>query len=135
MKRTLLIATPERGFTDITASINEALTEMDAMDGLCHIFLHHTSASLCIMENADPAVLNDLETFVSDLVEDGDPRFTHRDEGPDDMSAHVRTLLTHTDLSIPVNAGRLDLGIWQGVFVWEHRTSSHRRRVTVTFLG
>lgn len=134
MKRTLLIATPERGFTDITASINEALTEMEAMDGLCHIFLHHTSASLCIMENADPAVLNDLESFIGDLVEDGDPRFTHRDEGPDDMSAHVRTLLTHTDLSIPVNAGRLDLGIWQGVFVWEHRTSPHRRRVTVTFL-
>lgn len=100
--------------------------------GLCHLFIQHTSASLLINENADPDVLHDLETFMSDLVPDGDRRFVHTAEGPDDMPAHVRHLLTQTTLTIPVADGRLALGTWQGVFIWEHRHRPHTRKVMVT---
>ena len=132
---TLLVATTGRGFFDISADLRRLVSAAGVETGLCHCFIHHTSASMVIMENADPAVLRDLERFMGDLVPDGDPRFEHDAEGPDDMAAHVRSALTHTTLSIPVHEGRLDLGTWQGVYVWEHRAAPHRRRITVTVAG
>ncbi|MDX1569050.1 MAG: secondary thiamine-phosphate synthase enzyme YjbQ [Xanthomonadales bacterium] len=134
VQRELTIATSGRGFYEFTDQLRALVSEAAMQGGLCHCFIHHTSASMVIMENADPDVLRDLETHMSGLVQDGDPRFVHTAEGPDDMSAHVRSALTHTSLSIPLRRGRLDLGTWQGVFVWEHRTSPHRRRLTVTLL-
>jgi secondary thiamine-phosphate synthase enzyme len=128
----LVVATGGRGFYPISSSLQDLVAQHQVETGLCHCFVHHTSASLIIMENADPAVLVDLESFAARLVPDGDPLFTHTDEGPDDMSAHVRTALTHTDMSIPIKRGRLDLGTWQGVFLWEHRRAAHRRRLTVS---
>ena len=103
--------------------------------GLCQVFLHHTSASLMLCENADPVVLRDMEAFMSRLVPDGDPVFAHTEEGPDDMPAHVRSVLTGASLSLPVTSRQCGLGTWQGIFLWEHRAVSHRRRVTVTVHG
>lgn len=128
----LSIDTRGRGLHEITRSLTEQVTASGVVAGLCHVFIRHTSASLIITENADPDVHRDLETFLADLVPDGDPRFSHRAEGPDDMPAHVRAALTQTHLAIPVIDGRLALGTWQGVYVWEHRTRGHRRRVVVT---
>lgn len=129
------ITTRGRGTTDITAEVESVIRRTDITTGLCHIFIHHTSASLILCENADPRVRVDLETFMKRLVPDGDPGFIHDDEGPDDMPAHVRTVLTQTGLSIPVIRGRSGLGTWQGVYLWEHRTHPHRRRVTITVTG
>jgi len=131
----LTVSTRSRGFTDITGEVQRAVTESGARQGLCTVFLHHTSASLLLCENADPDVRRDLESFFSRLVKDGDPLFVHDAEGPDDMPAHVRTVLTQNSLSIPVKDGAADLGTWQGIYVWEHRTSPHRRRVTVSVVG
>ncbi len=131
-QRQFEISTSGRGTTDITRKISEVITESGVQTGLCHVFIHHTSASLIICENADPRVRVDLETVMSRLAPDGDPAFIHDDEGPDDMPAHVRSVLTQTGLSIPVISGRSGLGTWQGVFLWEHRTHPHHRRVTVT---
>jgi secondary thiamine-phosphate synthase enzyme len=131
-QRQFEIATTGRGMTDITRKISKTITESDIHTGLCHVFIHHTSASLIICENADPRVRVDLETVMARLAPDGDPAFIHDDEGPDDMPAHVRSVLTQTGLSIPVIAGRAGLGTWQGLFLWEHRTHPHHRRVTVT---
>jgi secondary thiamine-phosphate synthase enzyme len=131
----LTVSTRGRGFVDITAEVQRAVAESGARQGLCTVFLHHTSASLILCENADPDVRRDLEAFYSRLVKDGDPLFQHDAEGPDDMPAHVRTVLTQSSLGIPVKNGAADLGTWQGVYVWEHRTSGHRRRVTVSVLG
>ncbi|MGE6756440.1 secondary thiamine-phosphate synthase enzyme YjbQ [Corallococcus interemptor] len=131
----LTVSTRGRGLVDITAEVQKAVKGTGIRDGLCTVFLHHTSASLIIGENADPVVQRDLEAFFSRLVKDGDPLFQHDAEGPDDMPAHVRTVLTQLSLSIPVKDGEADLGTWQGVYVWEHRTSPHRRRVTVSVLG
>ncbi|MBZ4415098.1 secondary thiamine-phosphate synthase enzyme YjbQ [Myxococcus sp. RHSTA-1-4] len=131
----LTVSTRGRGFTDITGDVRRAVTESGARQGLCTVFLHHTSASLLLCENADPDVRRDLESFFARLVKDGDPLFVHDAEGPDDMPAHVRTVLTQNSLSIPVKDGDVDLGTWQGVYVWEHRTSPHRRRVTVSVVG
>ncbi|MCY1016659.1 secondary thiamine-phosphate synthase enzyme YjbQ [Pyxidicoccus sp. MSG2] len=131
----LTVSTRGRGFTDITAEVQRAVTESGARQGLCTVFLHHTSASLILCENADPDVRRDLESFFARLVKDGDPLFVHDAEGPDDMPAHVRTVLTQNSLSIPVKDGSAALGTWQGVYVWEHRTSPHRRRVTVSVVG
>ncbi len=103
--------------------------------GLIHVFIHHTSASLILCENADPLVHQDLETFMAELVPDGYARFQHRDEGPDDMPAHVRSILTQSSLSIPLSRGRCALGTWQGVYLWEHRHAAHRRRVTISIQG
>jgi secondary thiamine-phosphate synthase enzyme len=99
---------------------------------LCNVFIRHTSASLMLCENADPAVLRDLEAFMSRAVPDGDALFSHTAEGPDDMPAHVRSVLTHADLNLPVREGRCDLGTWQGVYLWEHRTRPHRRRIDIS---
>ena len=103
--------------------------------GLCTVFVHHTSASLIVCENAEPEVRRDLERFFARLVPDGDPEFRHDDEGPDDMPAHVRSILTQTSITLPVEGGRCDLGTWQGLYLWEHRTAPHRRRVTVSVLA
>lgn len=130
--RELLVSTRGRGLHDITPQLAAQVNTSGVTEGLCHVFIRHTSASLIITENADPDVHRDLEIFLADLVPDGDPRFIHRAEGPDDMPAHVRAALTQTHLAIPVIDGRLALGTWQGVYVWEHRTRGHRRRVVVT---
>jgi secondary thiamine-phosphate synthase enzyme len=131
----LVIETRGRGSFEITADVAALVDGSSITDGLCHLFIRHTSASLMVNENADPVVLEDLETFMRDLVPDGDPRFRHTAEGPDDMPAHIRSLLTQTDLSIPVRGGRLTLGSWQGIFLWEHRTRPHRRTVLVSIQG
>ncbi len=129
------VQTRGRGSYAITDQVCSAVAEAAIETGLCHVFVHHTSASLMLSENADPQVLRDLETFMARLVPDGDPMFGHDDEGPDDMPAHVRAVLTQSGLSVPVSNGRCALGTWQGLFLWEHRTAGHCRRVTVTVFG
>lgn len=129
------IHTPGRGSTDVTRNIQKIVKDSGIKDGLCHVFVHHTSASLMLCENADPTVRADLDRFMARLVPDGDPLFKHKDEGPDDMPAHIRTILTSTGLSIPVLNGRCDLGVWQGIYLWEHRTHSHHRSITVSILS
>jgi secondary thiamine-phosphate synthase enzyme len=119
----------------ITGRVAYAVAESQIQAGIVNVFIHHTSASLIIQENADPDVRTDLDAFFARLVPDGDPLFRHTDEGPDDMSAHIRSVLTATSLNIPVINGRLGLGTWQGVYLWEHRLAPHMRRVTVTILG
>lgn len=133
--RSLQIETPGRGFTNLTAVVDGAVSDSKIAAGLCTVFVHHTSCSLLVQENADPAVRADLEAWFSRLIVDGDKLFTHTDEGPDDMSAHVRAALTSTSLGIPVAKGHLDLGTWQALYLWEHRKSAHRRRLTVTVIG
>lgn len=134
-QRTLMFKTLGRGTTNITRDIQELVAESSVTTGTCHVFVQHTSASLMLCENADPDVRHDLETFMQQLVPDGDPMFRHQDEGPDDMSAHIRTVLTNPDVTIPVSAAQCDLGIWQGIYLWEHRTHQQRRRVIVTIIG
>jgi secondary thiamine-phosphate synthase enzyme len=129
---TLRISTDGRGFREVTDEVNRVVGDAGARQGLCHLFIRHTSASLVVTENADPDVLVDLETVMSGLAPDGDPRYRHTAEGPDDMSAHVRCLLTQTSLTVPVTESRLALGTWQGVFVWEHRAHPHQRSVVVS---
>ena len=131
----LEVNTRGRGTTDLTNDVQAIVRDSGVKTGLCNVFIRHTSASLMICENADPAVLRDLETFMSGLVPDGDPMFTHTAEGPDDMPAHVRSILTQSDITIPVTAGRCALGTWQGVYLWEHRHRGHRRTVVVTVTG
>ena len=131
----LEVETRGRGFVDITAQVQMLVGRSGVRVGLCHLFIHHTSASLLITENADPEVHRDLERFMARLVADGDPLFKHDAEGPDDMPAHVRSALTQTSLAVPVQSSRCDLGTWQGIYVWEHRHSAHRRRLTITVLG
>jgi len=129
------VATQGRGTYDITAQIVRAVAGAGAVTGLAHVFVHHTSASVILCENADPSVRTDLERFFGRLVPDGDPLFSHDAEGDDDMPAHIRTILTASAVTVPVVDGRCDLGTWQGVYLWEHRTAPHRRRVTVTVLA
>ena len=129
------VETRGRATYEITARVADAVRAARVATGLCHVFVAHTSASLMICENADPDVRRDLETFMADLAPDGDPRFVHTAEGPDDMPAHLRSVLTQTELTIPIRAGRLALGTWQGVYLWEHRLSAHRRRVLITVQG
>ena len=129
------IDTRGRGTYDFTANVHEAVNDSGIRSGICHLFIRHTSASMMLCENADPAVRRDLETFMARQVPDGDPMFTHTAEGPDDMPAHVRSILTQSDLNLPVREGRCALGTWQGVYLWEHRTAPHSRRVVVTVQG
>ena len=131
----LTFATNGRGTTPVTHAIQEQVQLSGITTGLCHVFLQHTSASLVLCENADPDVRTDLERYMAHLVTDGDPMFEHIDEGPDDMSAHIRTILSGSDLTLPVSHGQCSLGIWQGVFLWEHRTAGHQRRLTITVSG
>jgi secondary thiamine-phosphate synthase enzyme len=133
--RTLSLATRGRGFTALNDAVQRAVADSGVESGLCNVFVHHTSASLVVSENADPDVRRDLEAFFARLVKDGDPLFRHDAEGPDDMSAHVRSVLTQVSVSLPVAGGRCALGTWQGVYLWEHRTAPHTRQVTVTVVG
>lgn len=127
--------TAGRGTLDITADVRNAVAASGVETGLCSVFIHHTSASLLLCENADPQVRADLESFMGRLVPDGDPLFEHTAEGPDDMPSHVRSILTDASLTMPVSGGQLNLGVWQGVYLWEHRHHGHSRRVTVTIYG
>ena len=131
----LVIGTRGRGFYELTREAEEVVRRGEITTGLATLQLRHTSASLLIQENADPEVRRDLERFFARLVPDGDSLFRHTAEGDDDMPAHVRTALTAVNLSIPVVEGRLSLGTWQGIYLWEHRAQAHRRRVTVHLLG
>jgi secondary thiamine-phosphate synthase enzyme len=124
-----------RGLTSITEDVRRALGRSGVREGLLTLLIRHTSASLLIQENADPAVRQDLERFLSRIVPDGDPIFTHTAEGPDDMPSHVKAALTRTSESIPVHAGELVLGTWQGLYVWEHRDGHHRREVFAHVIG
>jgi secondary thiamine-phosphate synthase enzyme len=131
----LRVPTRGRGLYPLTAEVQQAVAAARVEAGLCHVFVHHTSASVVLCENADPQVQRDLEAFLTRLVKDGDPLFRHDEEGPDDMPAHVRTVLTQSALTVPVRDGRADLGTWQGLYLYEHRTAPHTRRVTVSVLG
>jgi secondary thiamine-phosphate synthase enzyme len=129
------VATGGRGIYPIKRDVEERVKASGIHTGISLIFLHHTSASLILCENADPEVQADLERFMARLVPDGDSIFRHIDEGPDDMPAHVRSILTSNSLSVPISSGRCDLGIWQGIYLWEHRRIPHQRRITVTVHG
>ncbi len=126
------VDTRGRAAYNVTSEVARRVGDSGVDHGLCHVFLRHTSASLTLCENADPDVLTALETFLSRLVPDGDPMFIHDAEGPDDMPAHIRSMLTRSDLTIPVIDGRCALGTWQGIYLLEHRTQPHRRRLVVT---
>ena len=129
------VASRGRGTAEITDQVARVVRASGVGRGLCSVFVHHTSASLIICENADPSVRSDLERFFARLVPDGDPLFRHTAEGPDDMPAHVRSILTQASLSVPIAGGRPDLGTWQGIFLFEHRADPHRRKVTVSIIG
>lgn len=124
-----------RGTYNITREVEQVVSDSGISTGLCHVYTHHTSASLTLCENADPAVRRDLERFMGRLVPDGDPDYEHSQEGPDDMPAHIRSILTNMDLTLPVTAGRCARGTWQGIYLWEHRTAPQRRQITVTVQG
>jgi secondary thiamine-phosphate synthase enzyme len=131
----LVIATRGRGLYEFTREVERWLAQNQCRDGLLTVHVRHTSASLLIQENADPDVRRDLEAFFSRLVPDGDALFVHTSEGDDDMPAHIRTALTTVNLSLPVRTGRPALGTWQGIYLWEHRTRPHSRRVALHFIG
>lgn len=133
--RQFTVATRGRGFYEVTDSLADWLSQNQAQTGLLTLHVRHTSASVLIQENADPDVRRDLDAFFERLVPDGDPLFVHTAEGDDDMPAHVRSALTAVNLSLPVASGRMVLGTWQGVYVWEHRRASHSRSLAAHFIG
>jgi secondary thiamine-phosphate synthase enzyme len=133
-QETLRIATPGRGFVDVTGEVARVVAASGVTTGLCTVFVRHTSASLVIQENADPAVLRDLARWMERLAPEGDG-YEHDDEGPDDMPAHLRSAVTRSSESIPVTAGRLALGTWQAIYVWEHRKRAHTRELVVHVAG
>ena len=134
-QKTLTFRTRGRGTTEITPEVERAVREAGVKTGICNLFLQHTSASLILCENAAPAVRQDLETIISRLAPDGDPAYVHDDEGPDDMAAHARSVLTTNSLQVPVADGKLALGTWQGIYLWEHRRAPHTRSLVVTVIG
>lgn len=134
-RKTLEITSNGRGTFEITAQVAKLVHASGIGTGLCQIFNQHTSASLLLCENADPAVREDLERFMADLAPDGRDRYLHGQEGDDDMPAHIRTVLVGGSLSVPVEHARLMLGTWQGIYLWEHRTAPHERRIIVTVFG
>ena len=134
-QRVLQVATRGRGTYNITGELQKVVAASGIETGLCHVFVQHTSASLIICENADPDVRSDLEDWLARQVRDGDPAYAHSMEGPDDMPAHIRSILTNMDLTVPVNQGRCALGTWQGVFLYEHRHHGQRRSLLVTVSG
>jgi secondary thiamine-phosphate synthase enzyme len=129
------VATRGRGFFEITRQVADLVAASAVQTGIAHVFTAHTSCSLLISENADPTVRGDLERWMARVVPDGDPMFRHDAEGPDDMPAHIRSVLCGVSLTVPVAGGLLRLGTWQGIYLWEHRTHPHQRKVTVTVLG
>lgn len=134
MQTFLTIKTQAKSFTEITHKISDLVNQSEIQTGMCNVFIQHTSASLIITENADPDVRRDLENYFSDLVPES-RQYIHDAEGKDDMPAHIRTALTETSINIPIIQGRLGLGTWQGVYLWEHRDWSHERKVIVTLSG
>lgn len=132
---TIVFDTRGRGLVEITRPVADWARGSKLETGLLTLFVRHTSASLLVQENADPEVRKDLDRFFARLVPDGDPLFRHRDEGPDDMPAHIRAALTAVQLSIPISDGRLALGTWQGIYLWEHRLRSHRRELALHLIG
>lgn len=128
-------STTGRGTYNISDQVNEAVEKSGVKCGICQVFVQHTSASLVLCENADPDVRTDLEAFMKRLVPDGDKLYKHKSEGPDDMPAHIRTVLIQSSLSMPITNGKTNLGLWQGVYLWEHRINSFKRNITVTVVG
>ena len=131
MIETLSIQTQGPGLVNFTRQVSSLVNQAGVNEGLCTVFVKHTSASLIIQENADPSVQDDLENFMKRLVPENDPLCTHTAEGPDDMPAHIRSALTQTSIGIPIMNGQLVLGTWQGLYLWEHRHRTHRRQVVV----
>lgn len=134
-QHTLTIETRGRGFEMITSQVAEVVARSGVRQGLCNVFIRHTSASVLITENADSSVRRDLERFMQRIAPDGAPEYEHDTEGPDDMPAHIRTVLAGSTLTVPLIDGRLALGTWQGIYLWEHRTSRQTRQVVVTVIG
>ena len=135
MNRQLTINTLGPGLHEFTHDVEAAVADAGVESGLCTLFVQHTSASLTIQENADPSARHDLEQWLNRLVPENDPAYTHTAEGPDDMPSHIKAALTATTLSIPIVQGRLALGTWQGIYLWEHRRRSYARRVVVHVSG
>jgi secondary thiamine-phosphate synthase enzyme len=129
------LQSPDRGTYNITDRINQLVIESNIVSGICHVFIQHTSASLIITENADPTVRQDLEYWMEKTVLDGDPHYRHNDEGDDDMSGHIRCMITDMSQTIPVTNGKLNLGIWQGLFLYEHRTGRFDRKLVISIQG
>ena len=132
--KTFSVRTKGRGLYDVTEQVAEAVASSGVSAGICSIFLAHTSASLVTQENADPSVLRDLERWIERAVPESDA-YEHDAEGPDDMPSHIRASITKTSENVPIQSGRLALGTWQAIYVWEHRRAPHERRVTVTIVG
>ncbi len=135
IQEVITVETAGRATLDITGEVEAVVRAAGIGRGLCHLFIHHTSASLIITENADPDVRHDLENYLARLVRDGDPAYRHDQEGDDDMAAHIRSVLTQTEVTLPVRDGRLSLGTWQGIYLWEHRYRPHRRHLTISLQG
>lgn len=131
----LTVETRGRGIFDITRDVARVVAGSGAREGVATLWIAHTSASIIVCENADPSVRDDLEAFMARLVPDGDPRYSHDAEGPDDMPAHIRNVLTQTSIAIPLVEGKLALGTWQGLYLWEHRTAPHHRKITISVIG
>lgn len=137
MPITLTIQTNGKGLYEISNDVQDAVNRLDTssgLDGICTVFVQHTSASLTIQENADPSARRDIEAWLERTVPENDPHYTHTSEGPDDMPSHIRSILTDVSLNIPIETGRLMLGTWQGIFLCEHRRSPHTRRVIITIV-
>ena len=132
---TLTIRTRRQGTTEITDQVASALKQSGLEQGIATVFCQHTSCSVVLMENADPSARRDLEAWLNRLVLENDPHFTHTQEGADDMPSHIKMALTRTSETIPFAGGKLLLGTWQGIFLWEHRTSPHSRNMVLTFVG
>jgi secondary thiamine-phosphate synthase enzyme len=131
MTKTISVRASGQGLHELTGQVQSVVRESEVKEGLCTLFIQHTSASLTIQENADPAVRHDLEQWLNRLVKENDPLYTHTTEGPDDMPAHIKSVLTSTSLSIPILEGRLCLGTWQGIYLWEHRYYRGNRQVLI----
>jgi len=134
MQKTLSFETPGRSTRDITDDVNQVVGDSGVTTGLCHVYIRHTSASLMICENADPSVRDDVERWMEKAVIDGDPMYVHDMEGPDDMPGHIRSILTGMDLTVPITDGALNLGTWQGLYLYEHRSAPHTREIVITLL-
>ena len=131
MIKALSVRTRGQGLVEVTDLVSQVVHESDVSEGLCTVFIRHTSASLTIQENADPSARADLEAWLNRLVPERDPIYSHTAEGPDDMPSHIKSILTNVSLSIPVTRGSLVLGTWQGIYLWEHRKSPHTREIVV----
>ncbi|MBC8347791.1 MAG: secondary thiamine-phosphate synthase enzyme YjbQ [Verrucomicrobia bacterium] len=134
-RKEILMQSSGKGTFEITGDVAEGVRESGLADGLASVFVRHTSCSLVLMENADPTARRDLERFMDDLVPDDYPHFIHTYEGPDDMPSHIKMALTRSSETIPFANGRLLLGTWQGIFLWEHRVAPHSRKITLTCVG